>query len=211
MTSAALKLEKAVRAFRFNNMPLPDPDPKLTADQVKEFYANIYPELTNAEIEGPTQKGAEIIYEFRKAVGTKGNDELPGKFEAARLGLAGTALIMQERDRQMREKGYSAEHDDEHADHSIAAAACAYAAPEPLYIIERFSDGTIVSSDVFPKDWAQRWDKRKRGSQYVEGGQNNIPLSADDYTPDERIRNLVKAGALIAAEIDRLIRKQSNG
>jgi PRTRC genetic system protein C len=70
----SLTLEKAVRVFRFNNMPLPDPDSKQTPQQVKEFYAGIYPELTNAEIEGPNAKGAEIVYEFRKAVGTKGND-----------------------------------------------------------------------------------------------------------------------------------------
>lgn len=73
MTATALKLEKAVRVFKFNNLRLQDPDPKQTPEEVKEFYARMHPELTNAEIEGPNAKGAEIVYEFRKAVGTKGN------------------------------------------------------------------------------------------------------------------------------------------
>ncbi len=69
----SLTIETAVRAFKFNGIALQDPDPKMTPQQVKDFYAGIYPELTNAEIEGPEQKGATLQYEFRKAVGTKGN------------------------------------------------------------------------------------------------------------------------------------------
>ena len=34
-------------------------------------------------------------------------------------------------------------------------------------------------------------------------------VSADPADPDDRVRDLVKAGALIAAEIDRLIRAKS--
>lgn len=67
-----LKTEPAVREFRHGSLPLKDPDPKQTPDAVKAFYAHIYPELTNAEIEGPEHKGAKIVYTFRKAVGTKG-------------------------------------------------------------------------------------------------------------------------------------------
>jgi PRTRC genetic system protein C len=69
----SLTLEKAVRVFRFNGRDLQDPDQGQTPEQVKDFYAGIYPELTNAAIEGPETKGATTIYEFRKAVGTKGS------------------------------------------------------------------------------------------------------------------------------------------
>ena len=41
------------RIFKYNTMHLDDPDPKMSPEEVKEFYSNIYPELTQAEIEGP--------------------------------------------------------------------------------------------------------------------------------------------------------------
>jgi hypothetical protein len=69
----------------------------------------------------------------------------------------GVELIAQERERQVTEEGWSAEHDDGHVRAELAWAAVCYAAPA------------------------------------------NIPNA-------ERIRMLVKAGALIAAEIDRLLR-----
>lgn len=68
----ALSIEKLVRAFRYNGMDLVDPGAGLAPEAVKEFYANIYPELNNAAIEGPEHVGAKAVYEFRKAVGTKG-------------------------------------------------------------------------------------------------------------------------------------------
>lgn len=70
----SLTVETATRAFKFSGRALQDPDIKMTPQQVKDFYAGIYPELTNAEIEGPDMKGAVAHYEFRKAVGTKGTD-----------------------------------------------------------------------------------------------------------------------------------------
>lgn len=69
-----LKRVETKRVFKYDNMVLDDPDPKMTPEQVKEFYAEIYPELTQAGIEGPEQAsdGATVEYEFDKAVGTKG-------------------------------------------------------------------------------------------------------------------------------------------
>ena len=51
---------------------LPDPDTTMTPEQVKTVYSAAYPELTNAELTGPTVNGDTLEYEFRKAVGTKG-------------------------------------------------------------------------------------------------------------------------------------------
>ena len=43
-------MEALARTFRYNTIILDDPDPDMTPEQVKEFYANIYPELTQANI-----------------------------------------------------------------------------------------------------------------------------------------------------------------
>lgn len=62
-----------VREFRFNGARLADPDPSMSAEAVKSMFAGSgYPELTNASIVGPTEQGGRQVYEFRKAVGTKG-------------------------------------------------------------------------------------------------------------------------------------------
>ncbi len=67
-----LKRVETKRVFKYDNMVLDDPDQKMTPEEVKEFYAEIYPELTQAGIEGPEQDGETLEYEFDKAVGTKG-------------------------------------------------------------------------------------------------------------------------------------------
>lgn len=93
-------------------------------------------------------------------------------------------LIKQERERQITEEGYSWRHDDEEVNHQLSDAAIVYACPAPLrYQLEHF--------------WP--WDK-----QYFKPDTS--------YTRNGRIKELVKAGALIAAEIDRLIRlENTNG
>lgn len=68
----SLKIERATREFRYNGIPLTDPNPAMTAEQVRDFYANVYPEIVSAAIEGPEAKGAKAVYTFRRAVGTKG-------------------------------------------------------------------------------------------------------------------------------------------
>ena len=54
----------------------------------------------------------------------------------------------------------------------------------------------VTFIDAWPSRWARHWDKREKGLHGATPN-NQLPL-------DKRIRNLVKAGALIAAEIDRL-------
>lgn len=99
-------------------------------------------------------------------------------------------MIAIERFRQINAEGWSPEHDDEHTDSELARAAACYALDERT--MERRVDGdasnrTLVSGLVpviWP--WSIRWWKP---------------------CPDDRIRELVKAGALIVAEIERLQRK----
>lgn len=64
----ALQVTTLQRSFTFKkdgkDIPLPDPNPELTAEEVMKFYAGSYPELTNAMVEGPkinADKAAYII------------------------------------------------------------------------------------------------------------------------------------------------------
>lgn len=99
----------------------------------------------------------------------------------------GARRIAAERQRQIEEECWSAEHDDQHDDESLAWAAVCYAAPGEVFT--RATGGQLV--DPWPASWWEGWDKRERD---------------DAPTRAERIRELEKAGALIAAEIDRLLR-----
>ena len=98
----------------------------------------------------------------------------------------GIQLITDERKRQVYEKGYNADHDLEHENGELAWAATAYAAPERIFRMNAeypFPD-RITFSDPFPIIWDPEHDKRRQ---------------------HPRIRQLAIAGALIAAEIDRII------
>jgi len=62
------------RVFDYNGMTLEDPNPaaNMTPEEVVQFYANIYPELTNATIEQTEIKEGVATYSIRRAAGTKG-------------------------------------------------------------------------------------------------------------------------------------------
>ncbi len=67
-----MKTETLAREFRYNGASLTDPSPGFSLQQVRDFYGNTYPEIVNAEIEGPDVVGNKNVYTFRRAVGTKG-------------------------------------------------------------------------------------------------------------------------------------------
>lgn len=87
----------------------------------------------------------------------------------------GIELIAEERQRQIEKEGWTQEHDAEHTDFSLIQAAICYATPT-----ERRK---LVGPIPFLWPWMDHFWKP---------------------TPNDRVRELVKAGALIAAEIDRL-------
>jgi PRTRC genetic system protein C len=60
------------RSFTYNGVKLPDPDPKMTPDEVKNLYSHQYPELATAAITGPEASGDYLLYSFVRAIGTKG-------------------------------------------------------------------------------------------------------------------------------------------
>lgn len=119
-----------------------------------------------------------------------------GQSEAAETGVD---LIAAERTRQVEQEGWTPEHDDEHDQHELALAAVCYAAPEPVFTYRALDRGFGLI-DPWPRGWDFRWDKRPRS----KSGHSLLPVEKQTY--EQRIRCLVKAGALIAAEIDRLQR-----
>ena len=113
--------------------------------------------------------------------------------------MTGAELITAERERQITKEGWTAEHDDEHAVGELALLAALYATPILLHIVNIYEDSVTWNDPYGWTGWDEEWDKRKRSVM------NNI-IPNHSLSRKERIRNLVKAGALIAAEIDRLQR-----
>lgn len=68
-----MQTEALTREFRYNCAKLTDPSAVFTLAQVRDFYANTYPEIVNAEIEGPEIVAGMNVFTFRRAVGTKGS------------------------------------------------------------------------------------------------------------------------------------------
>lgn len=106
----------------------------------------------------------------------------------------GITMIAAERERQVSEEGWTAEHDLECGKAgALALAAAAYALPagsqhrQPRWFVTIDNDGHRNAELVaIPPFW---------------------PWAVDAWkpTPDDRVRELTKAGALCAAEIDRLV------
>lgn len=97
-------------------------------------------------------------------------------------GITAIKLITEERNRQQTHEGWSTDHDDEHEEGELAMAASCYA----LLPCWR-------PADMAPLGWP--WS-------------NTEPMDGFKPSPNDRIRELVKSGALIVAEIERLIRLQ---
>lgn len=54
------------RVFKMNNIRLADPDPTMPPDDVRALYADSYPHLAAASVEGPTVSDTnELVYDFR--------------------------------------------------------------------------------------------------------------------------------------------------
>lgn len=78
-----MQAQALIREFKYNSVKLADPSPDFTLQQVRDFFANVYPEIINADIEGPQLIGDKHAYTFRRAVGTKGGGVLRAAFERA--------------------------------------------------------------------------------------------------------------------------------
>jgi hypothetical protein len=93
--------------------------------------------------------------------------------------------IAAERARQVTDEGWSSEHDDGHRSGQLANAAACYASTQrPFKAVERAGrayEAFTSYEDLWP--WGDHW-----------------------WKPADRRRDLVRAGALIVAEIERLDR-----
>lgn len=97
---------------------------------------------------------------------------------------SGSELIAAERKRQIEEKGFTAQHDAGHSSMCMAVAGAAYALDAAGDHHESRNWRRVYKnsfSSLWP--WDEEWFKP---------------------TPEDPVRQLVKAGALIAAEIDRI-------
>ncbi len=111
------------------------------------------------------------------------------------------AEIAAERRRQVDVWDYTTDHDDEHEDGKIALAAICYATPVNIYRHQRLAEGHRFAD---PWPWEMRDDRRVVEEGEHAGANYAPPPSA--YTPTQRRRLLVKAAALMVAEIERLDR-----
>jgi PRTRC genetic system protein C len=59
------------RQFVIDERLHPDPDPSLTIEQVRDMFADFYPDLAGAT-HTVTQRGEDQVIDFRRTVGTKG-------------------------------------------------------------------------------------------------------------------------------------------
>lgn len=99
-------------------------------------------------------------------------------------------MIAKERARQIKEEGMSAEHDDmENGNGELSMAGAMYA----QYASYQCKHPAAEISRDLPREWPDAWSD--------EWWKPSIDI----------IRNLTKAGALIAAEIDRLQRRAAKG
>lgn len=103
-------------------------------------------------------------------------------------------MIAAERQRQIDAEDWTFGHDDGHRREELALAAAVYAIPP------RLRDGTIIRL-FWP--WAKDWLKP---TDSFGGDHAGTIFETPEWRAD-RIRTLTKAGALVAAEIDRLQRR----
>jgi hypothetical protein len=98
--------------------------------------------------------------------------------------------VLAERQRQIAREGWTPEHDDEHGNGELAFAAACYAhqASARGWVLRDLEDGADrYSRDEPPDNWPDSWD-------------------TSWWKPKNPRRDLVRAAALLLAEIERLDR-----
>lgn len=100
--------------------------------------------------------------------------------------MNGIELIAAERQRQIDKEGWTPDHDAQHEGGELALAAACYATGEPIFVQRTYTIGGRIELPHFHF-------------------QNVWPFADHWWKPKDELRNLVRAGALIAAEVDRLL------
>lgn len=168
------------RIFRYNSIELEDPGPQYDPVDVRNLYSATYPEITSAAIEGPDKDGDKVVYTFRRAVGTKGSKEV-AHINGYAPKAAGDVLF--ERKRQIEAEGWTPQHDDAHDPGELACAGASYALHAGCVLSPHDGVGFDYAPPMWPTNWAEWWK------------------------PKDPRSNLVRAAALIIAEIERMDRE----
>ena len=103
----------------------------------------------------------------------------------SRTVTAASADVLAERQRQVTAEGWSSKHDDQYKNTELAFAASCYAFHAAAASWDLEDDGIPYDSHPVPKQW---------------------PWDPSWWKPTDARRDLVKAGALILAEIERIDR-----
>jgi hypothetical protein len=124
---------------------------------------------------------------------------------------SGIQLIEGERKRQIEVEGWTKEHDAEHTSMEMAGAAACYIARNVSKLLEdkrHTNQSPLAEFKIyFPQELDCMVNNGDRGDRKLRkaGWRNGWPWDQKWWKPsDDPVKNLVKAGALIAAEIDRL-------
>lgn len=104
---------------------------------------------------------------------------------------SGIELIAEERQRQIEVEGYDVQHDSYHSPRQLIQAADTYL---------NSADLTLHSKEFNNSD---KWHQTNLPF-YRNEIKRNWPWEEESFKPTTDIRDLIKAGALIAAAIDRL-------
>lgn len=116
------------------------------------------------------------------------------------IGLLAVGMVAEERMRQVQ-KGYSRDHDDDHASEELAAGAAFYLLP------------SWMNQDVCTANGGERLVIESLQNLVGAAAWNDI--SRDEDNPDDdlelRIQNVVRGCALGLAELERLIRMRKGG
>lgn len=99
------------RIFCYDNREFPDPDPKLSVEDVRRQLADFFPELANAETRQET-RSEDTLYTFSKRIGTKG-----------RRSPDVVVILRRVPEKRLRVFELAAELLDEHGDVDVEAAA----------------------------------------------------------------------------------------
>lgn len=110
--------------------------------------------------------------------------------EQKTIPAVGTKLIEQYREEQISKHNWSVQHDiDVNNDGQLVLGAVAYLlGSNPITVLTPSGPAVMVAEQLWPSNWSKQW----------------LKLS------DNKVKNLSKAGALIAAEIDRLLQTSDN-
>ncbi|MEW8120046.1 MAG: hypothetical protein AB2792_23035 [Candidatus Thiodiazotropha sp.] len=155
------------------------------------------------DAEGGALKALEMVFAEGAKSELQSSTASPAGYEVCSNQLKTTTAIediVAERKRQIEKEGWTLGHDDEHQDDSLVRAAVCYALPDSELKYERRKDTkedertvgiTRIVERFVPSLWPSTW-------------------ACWCWKPKDRRRDLVRATALLLAEIERIDRKNAS-